>query len=154
MQINNLINQKIQEKENEAKLAKLELELLKREQKEVTTKKGIEKWLGYEFESSSGLTEEFATFARELKNHLKKELQNNFELVGILRGHFELSGFVKNKNTGKYAYFSMSDVRYFNNEWYEHILVREAKHDKDYTGGSNWFTGMKELPTSLLKLTA
>ena len=43
------------------------------------------------------------------------------------------------KNGEKYLFISISDVRYFPSDWYEHILMRTAKSDKDYRGGCNSF---------------
>ena len=37
-------------------------------------------------------------------------------------------------------YMSISDVRFFKNEWYNHILFRTAKSEKDFTGGTNLYT--------------
>ena len=147
----NFIDEKIQG--NEATIRALQAEITELESQKATQKDGIESWLGFQFESSSGLTEEFATFYQDMKGYLKKELESDFELVNVSRGHFEISGFVKNKVTGKYAYLSMSDVRYWQDEWYEHILVRTAEHDKDYTGGSNDYTNLVKLKEHLLLLT-
>ena len=77
--------------------------------------KTLRGWLGLQFESSSGLTEEFANFARDYKKFLSR--LEGFELVRFLRGHFYISAFLKNTATGKLAYISSSDVRYFRDEW-------------------------------------
>lgn len=112
----------------------------------------IKKWLKYEFESSCGLTPEFQSFYKDIKSFLKKELKDHFDFT-ISRGHFEFSGFAKNKQTGKWVYFSSSDVRYFQDKWYYDILVRTAKDDKDYTGGSNCYTTFPKLKEGLINLT-
>lgn len=137
-----------------AEISSLESELEELEQLKMKNKSqaGIEKWVGFSFESSSGLTEEFATFAKEFKAYLKKELSNEFEIVNINRGHFYLSGFVKNKKTGKVAYFSSDDVRW-SDGWFENLLIRTAQHEKDYTGGSNCFTKLLDIKAGLLRLT-
>jgi len=102
---------------------KLEVEALNQniidlEEQKKQQKTGIEAWVDYAFESSSGLTEEFKSFYHDIRKFLKKELKEEFELV-FSRGHFEFSGFAKNKVTNKWAYFSSSDVRHFNNSWFE-----------------------------------
>ncbi len=56
-------------------------------------------------------------------------------------GHYYVSGFVS-KN-GSFVYFSVSDVRYFPGDWYNHMLVRSAKDVKDYTGGPNGYTSLE-----------
>ena len=98
--------------------------------------------LEQEFESSCGLTPQFATFAKTFKRELKKELE---ESVGITefdfhRGHFVCSGFFKT-NDDRIFYFSQSDVRFFKEN---KLLVRTAKHFKDYTGGKNCYVPIGE----------
>ena len=115
--------------------------------------KGIESWLGNSFESSSCLTEEFDSFYKQYRKELKAKLKG-FELVNISRGHFDISGFVKNTATEKLAYFSTSDVRYSPDNWYNNILVRTAQHDKDYSGGRNDNANWNSLFDKLINLTA
>jgi hypothetical protein len=97
--------------------------------------RGLEAWRGFTFQSSSGLTEEFAAFARDYRAWVKKNLPEGAKLDTWSRGHFEVSGFIE--RGGRYVYFNTSDVRYFREEWAENILVRTAKHNRDYTGGQN-----------------
>lgn len=97
----------------------------------------MEKWYNYEFESSSVTTEKFASFARCYRAHLKKILGENFSLIRFFRGHFCISGFIKNNHTGKIVYFDTSDVRYNLEAWRKDILIRTAVNDKDFTGGIN-----------------
>lgn len=104
--------------------------------------KTIERWVGYEFESSSETTPEFVAFVKDLKKHIKSELPEGSELVEFSKGHFYVSGFVKRNSN--YVYFSISDVRHFRDSWYDNILIRTAKDEKDYTGGSNNSTSLKE----------
>lgn len=121
---------------------------------QASKQKGIEVWLNNTFESSTGLTPEFATFARDFKKALLANVSDKFELVSWNRNHFGVSGFLKNKDNDNLVYFSISDVRFFPGDWYEHILIRTAKHDKDYTGGSNCYATFVNLKQSALKLTS
>jgi len=114
--------------------------------------KKIEQWLGKDFESSSSLTPEFQAFHRDVKRFMKKELKENFE-VDVGRGHFYFSGFAKNKLTGKYAYFSTSDVRHSPDDWFNSMLVRTAQNDRDYTGGVNCYTKIVNISDALMNLT-
>lgn len=88
------------------------------------------------FQTSSGKTPEFMTFARAFKSDLKKELESNGATdVQFSVGHFYLSGFY---TVGSQAwYFSISDVRFFREA---KILYRRADSYKDYTGGTNQYT--------------
>ena len=53
--------------------------------------------------------------------------------VEFTKGHFDCIGFVRNNESNRIAYFSVSDYRYFPNT----ALVRTATSFKDYTGGPN-----------------
>lgn len=130
-----------------------ELGSLEKLQSEAKDKKGIESWIGFSFESSTGLTKEFSAFARDFKKYLKASLSENLELAEFSKGHFEVYGFIQNKVTGRFAYFSVSDVRYWSDSWYNNILVRTAKDTKDYSGGSNGSYKFPEIGKVLEKLT-
>lgn len=101
----------------------------------------MNRWRNYRFESSTGPTQEFSQFARDFKKHITNALPVRTELVKWSRGHFCISGFVKRGIS--FVYFSISDVRYFQDDWYNNILIRTAKHEKDYLGGSNNYTSLK-----------
>lgn len=113
----------------------------------------IEEWLDVQFESSCSLTEEFALFAKQYKKAIA-EAMHGYTLVNFSRGHFYISGFFKNTINGKLVYFSTSDVRGSNNEWFDNILIRTAEHDRDYTGGNNCFTSLKNIKEQADSLTA
>ncbi len=129
-----------------------EIERLEVARQQATKATGIEQWVGFTFRSSCSLTEEFRAFAKDFKACIKKIAGDEYELCNFSGGHFYCSGFLKQKSTGKYVYFSISDVRHFPDEWYRHMLIRTAKHDKDWTGGANCFTGLKDLKQAIDKL--
>ena len=112
---------------------------------------GLVGWLGYHFESSSQLTEEFANFSRMIKSELKKTA--GYELVSYNRGHFYFSAFLKNNKTNKLIYLSCDDVR-GSDGWYNNLLIRTAQHNKDYTGGRNNFVKFTDIKTQADILTA
>ena len=151
--MNQFIDQQIEETKQEIRARQALLVDLKAQKTKTNGTNDIEKWLGFHFQSSSGLTGEFAGFYRDIKKHLTQVLRDDFEIVSFSRGHFEFSGFVKNKESGKLIYFSASDVRFWPDEWHEHLLIRTAQHDKDYTGGTNCYTTIPEIKDSLLDLT-
>ena len=101
------------------------------------------------FESSSGLTPEFAEFFKVFKKEFTKEM----ETVGAKdfvfnRGHFYVSGFF---TIGTQAwYFSIPDVRGMSYGFFSDpdscmnkLLYREAKDYKDYTGGMNRYAKIR-----------
>lgn len=142
---------------NKSRIAGLAAEnaRLAEQEKESAGKSGIEKWRGHVFESSCGLTREFSDFARDYKRELKRALGQGFGLVNWSRGHFDMSGFAKNLETGKLAYISIGDVRYNRHDgWYNNILVRSARHDKDWTGGGNRYADWPGLREEVKRTTA
>ena len=97
-------------------------------------------------------------FARDFKSVVKDLFKDDdISLVGWLVGHFFVSGFLKKGD--RYVYFSRNIERYGKavdvegHSWRnEHILVRKAKSDKDYTGGSNNFSTLLGFKETVLRL--
>lgn len=97
-------------------------------------KKSIE-LLQMGFQSSSGLTPEFAEFYKTFKKEFTKELKSiGATDIVFSRGHFYVSGFFT--VDGQAYYFSISDVRGSEYRMPE-LMYRTAEHYKDYTGGMN-----------------
>jgi hypothetical protein len=99
------------------------------------------------FESSSSKTPEFKSFARKFKNDLSKEVSKvGAKIASYNVGHFYVSGFIQ-LPSGNLLYFSLPDVR----EWsmysnhFGQLLVRTAKHLKDFTGGNNTYCSLDEI---------
>ena len=114
------------------------------------------------------MTDEFKQFAKDYKAALERGLPENLCIKAFNVGHFYVSGFITEKqcigctagtirdcdrmvnkivdkcNGPFYIYFSCSDVRHWRNAWYNNILIRTAKSDKDYTGGSNGYTTLEK----------
>jgi hypothetical protein len=96
------------------------------------------------FESSCSTTPEFASFFRTFKKEFTKELQTiGATEIEFSRGHFHLTGFFRTTD-GQLWYFSLSDVRGMSYGMFKDpdscmnkLLYRTAKHNKDWTGGSN-----------------
>lgn len=87
------------------------------------------------------VSDDYKSFQTKYRNFLKKLCkENGYELVKFNPNHYNFSCFVKGND--KFVYISISDVRYFKKEWFNNILIRSAKHEKDYTGGSNQYTSL------------
>lgn len=116
----------------------------------------MDKWKGKEIEDWGGqASDEFKQFIKDFKKHITEELKwERLELVKFSPNHYDASGFIFNPATSKYAYFSISDVRYFSNKWYSDILIRTAKDTKDYTGGRNDFVTLGLFAERALDLTS
>ena len=74
---------------------------------------------------------------------LHKFLPNHYCFSAVLR-HQE--------DTEIFAYVSVSDVRIGSSRWYEQVLYRTMKHEKDWTGGHNQWCRWDELAQALVGL--
>lgn len=82
---------------------------------------------------------EFLPVARR---ELKKMAANMGAELIFNPGYFYYSAFFKKDD--KCVYINVGDVRYDSN-WYDKVLFRTAKNEKDYTGGSNRFCSYDNL---------
>ena len=105
----------------------------------------MSKWYGFDFEQSDECEtgydrKSFNRFSQDFKKEINSQLKDiGGEVHVFSKNHFSLSGFIKKDE--KLIYFSIDDVRNYNLFDKETIiLIRTAKHDKDYTGGSNSYT--------------
>ncbi len=107
--------------------------------------KDLEKYLGYEFSSGCYTGDDYKSFQTKYINFLKTMCRNNhWQLVNVGRNHYCFSVFIKSAEN-KCVYISISDVRYFSNEWHDHILIRTAENETDYRGGFNNYTSLDGL---------
>ena len=120
------------------------------EELQIHNSKDIKDYLDYEFVSSTVITEEFKQFFRRYRSALKKTLPDGLKIIGFSPNHFCGSGFVTDGE--HYVYFSFSDVRHFPNAWYHNILIRTAKHEKDYRGGTNEYTSLPKFGEDVQRL--
>lgn len=111
----------------------------------------LEDFTDYEFETSTTRTQEYITFERKYKNHLKRILPEDYSLHSFSGNHFCFSCVIKS-NTNEFIYLSIPDVRYNPNEWKNNILIRQMEHEKDWLGKRNFYTNLKSLPKDLIHL--
>ena len=111
----------------------------------MATIKDLQKYIGYEFSSGCYTGDDYKSFQTKYINYLKAMCKNNhWQLVNVCKNHYCFSAFIKSAEN-KCVYVSISDVRYFSNEWYNHILIRTAKNEQDYRGGFNNYTTLDGL---------
>lgn len=114
--------------------------------------KDLEKYIDYEFSSGCYTGDDYKSFQTKYINFLRSICkQNHWQLVNVGRNHYCFSAFIKNAEN-KCVYVSISDVRFFTNEWYSNILIRTAKNEQDYYGGFNHRTTLKELEMKAMEL--
>lgn len=118
----------------------------------MATIKGLEKYIDYEFSSGCYTGDDYKSFQTKYINFLRSICkQNHWQLVNVGRNHYCFSAFIKSAEN-KCVYVSISDVRFFTNEWYSNILIRKAKNEQDYYGGFNHRTTLKELEMKAMEL--
>lgn len=118
----------------------------------MATIKDLEKYIDYEFSSGCYTGNDYRSFQTKYINFLRSICkQNHWQLVNIGRNHYCFSAFIKSAEN-KCVYVSISDVRFFTNEWYSNILIRKAKNEQDYYGGFNHRTTLKELEMKAMEL--
>lgn len=115
--------------------------------------KELKKYINYKFSTGCYTGEDYKSFQTKYINYLKSMCtENNWQLVNVGKNHYCFSAFIKGGIENKYVYISISDVRYFANEWYNHILVRTAKNEVDYKGGFNNFVTLENLESKVASL--
>lgn len=118
----------------------------------MATIKDLEKYIDYEFSSGCYTGDDYKSFQTKYINYLRSICkQNHWHLVNVGRNHYCFSAFIKSAEN-KCVYVSISDVRFFTNEWYNNILIRTAKNEQDYHGGFNHRTTLKELEMKAMEL--
>lgn len=112
----------------------------------------LQKYLDFQFSTGIYTGSDYITFQTKYLNFLKHMCKNNgWKLVNVNKNHYCFSAFIKSK-TNKCVYLSISDVRYFDNDWYKNILVRTAKNEVDYKGGFNNYTTLDNLENKIAQL--
>lgn len=118
----------------------------------MATIKDLEKYIDYAFSSGCYTGDDYKSFQTKYINFLRSICkQNHWQLVNVGRNHYCFSAFIKSAEN-KCVYVSISDVRFFTNEWYSNILIRTAKNEQDYRGGFNHRTTLKELEMKAMEL--
>ena len=118
----------------------------------MATIKDLEKYIDYEFSSGCYTGDDYKSFQTKYINFLRSICkQNHWQLVNVGRNNYCFSAFIKSAEN-KCVYVSISDVRFFTNEWYNNILIRTAKNEQDYYGGFNHRTTLKELEMKAMEL--
>lgn len=118
----------------------------------MATIKDLEKYIDHEFSSGCYTGDDYKSFQTKYINFLRSICkQNHWQLVNVERNHYCFSAFIKSAEN-KCIYISISDVRFFTNEWYNNILIRTAKNEQDYHGGFNHRTTLKELEMKAMEL--
>lgn len=115
--------------------------------------KKIEKWVGYRFSSGGTTGEDYKRFERDMRIDLKRQAaKHGLVLHDFHKNHYEFSAVLKDANADRFAYVSISDVRFWQDEWVYKVLYRTMKHDKDWTGGGNHYCKWEDVGNSIAEL--
>lgn len=111
-------------------------------------------WRGYNFNyghydnpprEGTDETDEMKKFFSDFKKFLKKELEPlRLKIYQMKRNYYDVTAVISNDSEDKFLYLSLGDMRN-NQNWDNHILIRQMKHSKDWTGGGNHWTNLEEL---------
>ncbi len=110
--------------------------------------RNVKKWHNYNFEPEEYKTaKDFIRFARNIKAEITAQIRDSgYTLRIYIRGYYYISGFIRGDDD-RCVYFNIGDVRY-EHDWYNRVLVREARNDHDYTGGRNVYVKLDEIGTA------
>jgi hypothetical protein len=128
----------------------------------------IKKWHGKTLQDD-GITvsKEYHSFQVAFINAMRKIARNNgADIVNISYGHYDMSGFFKKGD--KYVFFNYDNSCNARGRTYcclkandtccsnygasQPLLIRTAKHEKDYTGGTNCFVPFEECEKLILEM--
>ena len=117
--------------------------------------KTMSRWLGHKFSTGSFPGEDYLKFQRNAKADLKKNAESyGFEIHKFSKNHYSFSAVLNEKNSEKFIYVSISDVRFWQDEWANHVLIRTMAHDSDWTGGHNNYCTWDEIGEKAKRLVA
>lgn len=115
----------------------------------------IENWSQHKFSTGCYPGDDYLKFERAFRGVLKEVGEEaNCDLYKFLKNHYECSGVLKSRETGALVYVRISDVRFFPGEWYQHILYRQMKDDKDWggKGGPNHYSTLTDLSANVARM--
>lgn len=113
----------------------------------------VEKWSTHHFSTGVYPGEDYKKFQREARAALKEVAEAaGYTLYKFLPNHYEFCAVLQERETGAYAYVSISDVRFFKNEWATHVLYRQMKNENDWKGGANHYSPLIGLSDALQTL--
>lgn len=115
----------------------------------------LKKWIGYQFSSGSTTGGDYKQFQREMRTDLRCQAKaNGLELHDFHNNHYEFTAVLRNPETNRFIHISIPDVRFWQDQWLNHVLYRRMKHDKDWTGEGNHYGAWKKIGRIALKLAS
>lgn len=106
--------------------------------------KSLQPFVDYQFSSGGIAGDDFKSFNTKFRNAVKKLLPDGYTIHEWHKRHYDCSAVIKTPE-GNFVYMSISDVRFWQNEWFRKILYRKMRHEKDWTGLGNHFASLFSL---------
>lgn len=111
-----------------------------------------EKWLVHRFSTGSYAGEDYLKFQREMRTDLRRLATDaGMSVAQFHKNHYCFSAVLKNPE-GRLVYVSVPDVRGFRPDWYENVLYRVMRHEKDWSGCRNHFTKWPDIGRAAAEL--
>lgn len=114
----------------------------------------IKEYYHHDFEDWGSCTsEEYRAFEKAYWKALKEiGGEIGMDLYKFNRNHYEFSAVMVDPKDDRYYYISISDVRYFKDEWFDNVLYRTMAHSEDWSGGGNHYCRLDQLGEKLSEL--
>ena len=79
----------------------------------------LKQYINFEFSTGCYTGNDYISFQKKYINFLKTICKNNnWKLIKVNKNHYCFSAFIKGGMENRCVYISISDVRYFSNDWY------------------------------------
>jgi len=117
------------------------------------------KWVGFDFNRNGWSTSHenksiaLEQWVRDTRSDIRTMLKGTGWQLQSWRGNwFTASGFLYNEQLDRHVYISVSDIRFWQDEWYHNLLIRTANSNEDYTGGRNQYCAFYDIPDMLERM--
>ncbi len=108
----------------------------------------LKKYLNHNFISDWKVSNDYIMFQNLYIKYLKEiARKNNWKVIKINKNHYEFSSFLMCNN--QIIYFSIPDVRYYKNDWFNKILIRIAHSENDYIGEQNNYCSLDRIQNGI-----
>lgn len=94
----------------------------------------INKWLNHDF-NKSRTQYDYLEFEREYHELFKERTKKlGYSLIAFKKHHYCFTVVIQDNESKRYYLISISDVRFFNDDWFKKVLWKEISHAEDIVG--------------------
>lgn len=114
----------------------------------------LKKWIGHRFSSGPETGDDYERFQRDMRTDLRRQAKaSGLEFHAFNKGHYGFSAVLRNPENNRFIYVSIPDVRYWQDQWSNHVLYRTMEHERDWTGGGNHLGNWEEIGQAAMELS-